>query len=92
MSERAANRGNAHSRYGTLQKLNGNWAKTKAAGKRTDVQGNKMKYWLFYALKDLNPKGQHRITLLNYFAFLVRCYASSVNYIGGSICSKRIKD
>lgn len=23
-----------------------------------------MRYWLFYALKDLNPKGQHRITLL----------------------------
>ncbi len=23
-----------------------------------------MRYWLFYTLKDLNPKGQHRITLL----------------------------
>ncbi len=23
-----------------------------------------MRYWLFYALKDLNPKGQHRITFL----------------------------
>jgi len=23
-----------------------------------------MRYWLLYALKDLNPRGQHRITLL----------------------------